>query len=449
MRSNPTDKTPIASTRATKNLAGTARIPGDKSISHRALILGAAATGSSEISGLLEGADVLATAEAMRALGAQINKTEDGYRITGVGPAGFTSPEAPLDFGNAGTGVRLTMGLVAGSGIAADFIGDASLSSRPMGRVMRPLEKMGAQFSAASGDTLPLSVSPAPLIPADITPEVTSAQVKSAILLAALGTTGTTLVREKILTRDHSENMLALFGADIARYEEDGHHVVTLTGPAKLTACRVHVPGDPSSAAFPMVAALLVPGSDVLLENVMLNRQRDGLIRVLREMGGDIAIENERHAAGDTVADLRVRHSSLRAMDVPAEMAPDMIDEYPALAVAAAAAKGTTHMAGLEELRVKESDRLAAIADGLTANGVHVESGADWLAVTGGPVIGGGIVATHHDHRIAMAFLCLGLIAEQPVMIDDAAMIATSFPDFFDLMSDLGARFEREGFAHG
>lgn len=449
MRSNPTDKTPIASARATKGLAGTARIPGDKSISHRALILGAAATGTSEISGLLEGADVLATADAMRALGAQVEKTGSTYRVTGVGPAGFKSPDAPLDFGNAGTGVRLTMGLVAGSGIAADFIGDASLSSRPMGRVMRPLEIMGAQFAAANGDTLPVSVSPAPLIPADITPEVTSAQVKSAILLAALGTKGTTIVREKILTRDHSENMLALFGADIARYEEDGHHVVALTGPAQLTACRVHVPGDPSSAAFPMVAALLVPGSDVRLENVMLNRQRDGLIRVLREMGGNIAIENERQAAGETVADLRVRHSSLHAINVSAEMAPDMIDEYPALAVAAAAAEGTTHMAGLEELRVKESDRLAAIADGLKANGVALESGADWLAVTGGPVAGGGTVATHHDHRIAMAFLCLGLIADTPVAIDDAAMIATSFPDFFDLMSDLGARFEREGFAHG
>ena len=442
MSSDPISQNPASSARAMHGLSGRARLPGDKSISHRALILGASATGITEIHGLLEGADVLASAQAMRTLGAQIEKRDAVYHVTGVGPAGFKSPDAPLDFGNAGTGVRLVMGLVAGSGIAAKCIGDASLSARPMGRVMRPLEKMGAQFAAATGDRLPVEIAPAPLMPADITPDVVSAQVKSAILLAALGTKGTTIVREKILTRDHSENMLALFGADISRHKEDGHHVVALTGPAKLRACQVHVPGDPSSAAFPMIAALLVPGSDVVLENIMLNRQRDGLVRVLRQMGGDISIENERQAAGETVADLRVRHSRLHAIDVAASIAPDMIDEYPALAVAAAAAQGTTHMAGLGELRVKESDRLAAIVAGLKANGVAVDSGEDWLAVTGGTVAGGGTVATHHDHRIAMAFLCLGLIAEQPVMIDDAAMIATSFPDFFSLMAGLGARFE-------
>lgn len=442
MSSDAANQRAASAKKAPQGLSGRVRLPGDKSISHRALILGALATGTSEISGLLEGADVLATADAMRALGARVEKTGATYRVTGLGPGGFKTPDAPLDFGNAGTGVRLAMGLVAGGGVSARFVGDASLSTRPMGRVMRPLEKMGAQFSAAAGDTLPLHVTPAPLIPADITPDVVSAQVKSAILLAALGTKGTTIVREKVLTRDHSENMLALFGADISRYEEDGHHVVALTGPAKLTACPINVPGDPSSAAFPIVAALLVPGSDVVLENIMLNRQRDGLIRVLRDMGGDIALENQRQAAGETVADLRVRHSRLNAIEVPAAIAPDMIDEYPALAVAAAAADGTTHMAGLGELRVKESDRLAAMAAGLKANGVVVDSGDDWLAVRGGPVTGGGTVATHHDHRIAMAFLCLGLIADTPVTIDDAAMIATSFPDFFSLMRDLGAGFE-------
>lgn len=431
-----------ATRRAQTKLSGRARLPGDKSISHRAFMLGAIATGTTEIHGLLEGADVLATGAAMQALGAKIVKQGDVYHVTGTGAAGFQSPAAPLDFGNAGTGVRLVMGLAAGAGIAADFIGDASLSGRPMGRVMRPLEEMGAQLTASEGDTLPVHLAPAPLIPADITPAVTSAQVKSAILLAALGTSGTTRVREKILTRDHSENMLALFGADIARYEEDGHHVVALTGPASLTAARIDVPGDPSSAAFPIIAALSVPGSDVVLENMMLNRQRDGLIRVLRDMGGNIDMLNTRQAAGETVADLRVRHSPLRGINVPAAIAPDMIDEYPALAVAAAIADGTTHMAGLAELRVKESDRLAAMATGLAANGVAVESGDDWLAVTGGPVTGGGTVATHHDHRIAMAFLCLGLTAETPVMIDDAAMIATSFPDFFALMRSLGVAFD-------
>lgn len=409
-------------------------------------MLGAAASGETRIEGLLEGDDVLATAAAMRALGAHIDKREDGsFCVRGVGAAGFHSPETALDFGNAGTGARLVMGLVAGSQIAAQFIGDASLSARPMGRVIRVLEKMGAQISATDGDYLPLQIHAAPLIPADITPDVTSAQVKSAILLAALNTPGTTYVREKILTRDHSENMLALFGASLERFEEDAHHIVALHGPAQLTGCTLSVPGDPSSAAFPMIAALMVPGSDVVLENIMLNRQRDGLVRVLRDMGADISLMNERHAAGERVADLRIRHSHLRGIEVPAAVAPDMIDEYPALAVAAAAAQGTTHMAGLAELRVKESDRLAAIVDGLQANGVAVESGPDWLRVTGGVVPGGGTVATHHDHRIAMSFLCLGLIGETAIEIDDTQMIATSFPNFFDLMARLNVEFDHVG----
>lgn len=428
--------------RAPAPLNGTVRVPGDKSISHRALILGAAAQGETRIDGLLEGADVLATADAMRALGAEITKTESGsYKVKGCGAGGFSSPETALDFGNAGTGARLVMGLVAGAQIEAQIIGDASLSSRPMGRVMRVLEKMGAQITASEGDTLPLSVSPAPLIPADITPDVVSAQVKSAILLAALGTSGKTIIRERILTRDHSENMLALFGANIERYEEAAHHVAALTGPAQLKGCEISVPGDPSSAAFPIIAALIVPGSDIVLENIMLNRQRDGLIRVLREMGGDITLLNQRSAAGEQVADLRVRHAPLHGIEVSGDIAPDMIDEYPALAVAASVAEGVTHMAGLAELRVKESDRLAAIANGLKANGVTLESGDDWLKVTGGTVKGGGLVQTHHDHRIAMAFLCLGLAAENPVEIDDAAMIATSFPSFFELMAKLNVEF--------
>jgi 3-phosphoshikimate 1-carboxyvinyltransferase len=428
--------------RAPAPLNGTVRVPGDKSISHRALILGAAAQGETRIDGLLEGADVLATADAMRALGAEITKTESGtYKVKGCGAGGFSSPETALDFGNAGTGARLVMGLVAGAQIEAQIIGDASLSSRPMGRVMRVLEKMGAQITASEGDTLPLSVSPAPLIPADITPDVVSAQVKSAILLAALGTSGKTIIRERILTRDHSENMLALFGANIERYEEAAHHVAALTGPAQLKGCEISVPGDPSSAAFPIIAALIVPGSDIVLENIMLNRQRDGLIRVLREMGGDITLLNQRSAAGEQVADLRVRHAPLHGIEVSGDIAPDMIDEYPALAVAASVAEGVTHMAGLAELRVKESDRLAAIANGLKANGVTLESGDDWLKVTGGTFKGGGLVQTHHDHRIAMAFLCLGLAAENPVEIDDAAMIATSFPSFFELMAKLNVEF--------
>jgi len=431
-------------------------MPGDKSISHRAIILASIATGTSHVKGLLEGDDVLATIAAMRAMGASIDKQdkqdEQGdavWRIKGVGPMGLTAPTAPLDFGNAGTGVRLVMGLVAGAGIDARFSGDASLSARPMGRVLDPLRQMGAQADALMADDgaqrLPVHIKAAYLMPANITPNVASAQVKSAILLAALGTMGTTSVREKIATRGHTETMLELFGAAISTQQQDGYHVVTLnnqTGPGALRALDLDVPGDPSSAAFPMVAALSVPGSDVVLENIMLNRQRDGLIRVLRQMGADIEMLNPRQASGESCADLRVKYSKLKAIEVGADIAPDMIDEYPALAIAAAAAEGTTHMTGLAELRVKESDRLAAIEAGLKANGVAVEAGADWLKVTGGPIKGGGLVATHHDHRIAMAFLCLGLSAEAPVSIDDSTMIATSFPTFFALMADLGAEID-------
>jgi 3-phosphoshikimate 1-carboxyvinyltransferase len=430
-------------------LSGTVRVPGDKSISHRALMLASIATGTSKISGLLEGADVMATMRAMQAFGAHIEQDSQGdWQVTGVGPMGLSSPDAPLDFGNAGTGVRLVMGLVAGAGIGAEFIGDASLSIRPMARILDPLRAMGAQAEAENG-CLPVTLKPAALHPAILTPNIASAQVKSAILLAALGVEGTTIVREKIATRGHSETMLRVMGADIQVCEQDGYSQVSLhneNGPTKLKATDLHVPGDPSSAAFPLIAALTVPGSDVVLENVMLNRQRDGLIRVLRDMGGMIDMTHQRQASGETVADLRVRYSPLKAVTVAPETAPDMIDEFPALAVAAAAADGTTHMQGLAELRVKESDRLAAMEAGLKANGVQVEAGPDWLRVTGaalgGPVIGGGTVKTHHDHRIAMAFLCLGLIADKPVTVDDRTMIATSFPEFFKLMADLGAQID-------
>ena len=435
----------LAQARRAEALSGTVRVPGDKSISHRALMLAAIATGTSKISGLLEGADVLATMRAMQALGAHIEQDENAdWQVTGVGPMGLSAPNAPLDFGNAGTGVRLVMGLVAGAAIGARFIGDASLSTRPMERILQPLRAMGAQAQATNG-CLPVTIEPAALMPAVITPDIASAQVKSAILLAALGVAGTTIVREKIATRGHSETMLRLMGADIRVQEKDGYSEVSLhneNGPTKLKATDLHVPGDPSSAAFPLVAALTVPGSDVVLENIMLNRQRDGLIRVLRAMGGDIAVTNQRQASGEIMADLRVQYGPLKAVNVAPETAPDMIDEFPALAIAAAAAEGTSHMAGLAELRVKESDRLAAMQAGLKANGVQVQAGDDWLRVTGGPIAGGARVKTHHDHRIAMAFLCLGLIAEQPVTVDDRTMIATSFPQFFDLMRDLGAHID-------
>lgn len=437
---------PATATRANAPLAGHVVIPGDKSISHRALMLAALATGTSRLRGLLEGDDVLATAAAMQACGADITRTPEGdWLVTGCGSQGLRAPLAALDFGNSGTGVRLAMGLLAGSGVGATFTGDASLSARPMGRIMSPLSEMGVAFTSEEGGRLPVSMSPpVPLMPVDITPEVASAQVKSAILLAGLGAPGTTIVRETHITRDHSENMLQLFGAQIERVMDGAQHRVTLHGPARLRACDMDIPGDPSSAAFPMVAALIVPGSDVVLENVMLNKQRDGLIRVLRDMGGQIELLNPRQQAGEAIADLHVRYSPLTGIDVPAELAPSMIDEYPILAMAAACAQGTTKMNGLAELRVKETDRLAAVADGLASNSVHFEAGADWLSVTGGAVPGGGMVETRHDHRIAMSFLTLGLTAQAPVQIDDSAMIATSFPAFFELMASLGASFTHD-----
>jgi 3-phosphoshikimate 1-carboxyvinyltransferase len=424
-------------------LTGRIRVPGDKSISHRALILGALAVGTTRISGLLEGEDVLNTAQAMRALGARVERTGVGaWSVEGVGVAGFAQPATTLDFGNSGTGCRLVMGAVAGCPITATFDGDASLRKRPMRRILDPVALMGARvMTAAEGGRLPIALAGArdPLPIVYRTP-VPSAQIKSAVLLAGLAAPGTTIVIETEASRDHTELMLRHFGAAVVSELEGGHgRKISLTGQPELVPAAVAVPADPSSAAFPMVAALIVPGSDVFLPDVMTNPLRTGLIATLREMGAAIEEDELRHDGGEAMAGFRVRHSALRGVEVPAERAPAMIDEYPILAVAAACAEGTTVMRGLKELRVKESDRLAATADMLRVNGIEVEISGDDLAVRGhGRPRGGGVVATHMDHRIAMAALVLGLAADQPVQVDDAGFIATSFPGFADLMRGLG-----------
>ena len=430
-------------------LTGQVRAPGDKSISHRALIMGALASGVSEITGLLEGEDILATAEAMRAFGANIERIATGHwRITGCGADGFTTPAAPIDFGNAGTGARLIMGAAAPFNLGIDYQGDESLSSRPMGRVLTPLRDMGVDFKTKN-DKLPLSQikrgrrpADGALAPISFTPEHASAQVKSCILLAGLGTKGTTEVYEKRLTRDHTENMLEAFGVKPARKTVGEGQKVSVSGPAALTAANINVPGDPSSAAFLIAAALMVPGSDIVIENVMMNPTRTGLFEVLTEMGAFIRTDNFKRSGGETIADIHVKHSKLFGIDVPAARVPSMVDEYPVLAVIAASAKGTTRLHGLAELRVKESDRLSATQQLLALNGVDAGIDGDSLIIHGGPVAGGGLVPTHHDHRIAMSALILGLGAESPVSIDDASMINTSFPTFFELMDAIGAPME-------
>ncbi|QDL99905.1 3-phosphoshikimate 1-carboxyvinyltransferase [Rhodopseudomonas palustris] len=427
-------------------LRGTARVPGDKSISHRALILGALAVGETRISGLLEGEDVLNTAKAMRALGAKVERTGDcEWCVHGVGVAGFATPEGPLDFGNSGTGCRLAMGAVAGSPVLATFDGDASLRSRPMRRIVDPLELMGAKVvSSSDGGRLPLTLQGArdPLPILYRTP-VPSAQIKSAVLLAGLSAPGITTVIEAEASRDHTELMLQHFGATVVTEPEGAHgRKISLTGQPELRGAPVVVPADPSSAAFPMVAALVVPGSDIELTDVMTNPLRTGLITTLREMGASIEDSDVRGDAGEPMARFRVRGSKLRGVEVPPERAPSMIDEYLVLAVAAAFAEGTTVMRGLHELRVKESDRLDATAAMLRVNGVAVEIAGDDLIVEGkGHVPGGGVVATHMDHRIAMSALVMGLAAGRPVTVDDTAFIATSFPDFIPMMQRLGAEF--------
>ncbi|MGY3531646.1 3-phosphoshikimate 1-carboxyvinyltransferase [Bradyrhizobium sp. USDA 4452] len=437
--------TPLES-RACGPLAGKVRVPGDKSISHRALILGALSVGETRISGLLEGEDVLNTAKSMRALGARVERTAPfAWSVAGVGVGGFAQPSAPLDFGNSGTGCRLVMGAVAGCPIAAVFDGDASLRSRPMRRILDPLELMGARTSdVREGGRLPLTLHGARYpVPIVYKTPVASAQIKSAVLLAGLSAPGITTVIEQEASRDHTELMLKHFGAEISSEKEGSHgRRISLNGEPELHGAEVVVPADPSSASFPIVAALIVEGSDVVFSDVMTNPLRTGLFTTLREMGASIDESDVRGDAGEPMAQLRVRASKLKGVEVPPERAPSMIDEYLVLAVAAAFAEGTTIMRGLQELRVKESDRLEATADMLRVNGVKVEVSGDDLIVEGrGHVPGGGLVATHMDHRIAMSALVMGCASDRPVKIDDTAFIATSFPDFIPMMRALGADF--------
>jgi 3-phosphoshikimate 1-carboxyvinyltransferase len=436
-------KTPLAARRSGP-LKGCVRVPGDKSISHRALIFGALAVGETRISGLLEGDDVLNTGNAMQALGATVERAGPGaWRVQGVGVGGFRAPADALDFGNSGTGCRLMLGAVAGCPISAVFDGDASLRRRPMQRILDPITLMGARtVSAAEGGRLPIRLEGArDPIPILYRTPVPSAQIKSAVLLAGLAAPGETTVIETQASRDHTERLLEHFGARITVAPEGPHgRRITLTGEPELNPAPVVVPADPSSAAFPMVAALIVPGSEVIITEVMTNPLRTGLITTLHEMGARIETLDVRGDAGEAMADFRVRASGLRGVDVPAARAPSMIDEYPILAVAAAFAHGTTIMRGLKELRVKESDRLAAVAEGLRSNGVAVEIDGDDLIVHGsGTVAGGGEVATHMDHRIAMSFLTMGLASEKPVGVDDSSFIATSFPGFVAMLRGLGA----------
>jgi 3-phosphoshikimate 1-carboxyvinyltransferase len=429
--------------RRTGALQGVAAMPGDKSISHRALILGALAIGETRISGLLEAEDVLNTAEAMRRFGAIVTRDGEGaWRVSGVGVGGLGAPADVLDFGNSGTGSRLVMGMMATTPITAVFTGDASLRRRPMGRVLEPLTRFGASYTAREGGLMPLTLrGAADAMPIDHKVAVASAQVKSALLLAALNAPGRSRISQSALTRDHTEKMLKAFGAEISVEPLDDGEAVTINGEAELKATPVDVPRDPSSSAFPLVAALIVPDSEITIPGVLLNGRRIGLIETLQEMGGNIRIVNARESGGEDVGDLIVRHSQLHGVEVPPERAPSMIDEYPVLAIAASFAEGQTIMRGLEELRVKESDRLSAVAAGLKACGVAHEELPDGLIVEGGEMRGGATIATHMDHRIAMSFLVAGLASREPITVDDISMIATSFPEFKMLMRTLGADF--------
>ncbi|MBM3543157.1 MAG: 3-phosphoshikimate 1-carboxyvinyltransferase [Alphaproteobacteria bacterium] len=436
---------PLTATRS-QPLTGRVRVPGDKSISHRALILAALASGTSRIEGLLEADDITATAKALAALGAEVARSNGAFEVRGQGVGGLFAHQARLDFGNSGTGSRLMLGVVAGHDMVAEFTGDSSLCRRPMHRVLAPLATMGLRTNAASAEeaTLPLTVSGTrDLIPIVYELPVPSAQVKSAILLAGLHAPGRTSVVETLPTRDHTERMLGQFGAEISVEEtEEGGRVVTVGGDAELGGFKLKIPGDPSSAAFLVAAATICPGSEIVIEGVLLNPTRIGFLETLREMGADIEVLNLDEAGGEQVGDLRVRGAPLRATRVPPGRAPSMIDEYPILACVAAFAEGETRMEGLAELKVKESDRLSAIATGLAACGVAARIEGDDLIVEGsGEVKGGGMVETHMDHRIAMAFLVLGLGAREPVTVDDTRMIATSFPGFAELLTKLGAQF--------
>ncbi len=421
-------------------LRGRLRVPGDKSISHRALMFSALAVGRSRIAGLLQGEDVLATAAALSAMGSTIARDGEDWIVDGVGVGGFLQPRGALEMGNSGTSTRLLMGLVASQAITAVFTGDASLSRRPMGRVIEPLSQMGARFEPSPGGTLPLLMEGIePAVPIAYRLPVASAQVKSAVLLAGINTPGITTVIEPVATRDHTERMLAGFGAKLEVGEESGARVVRIHGPCDLSPCDVTVPGDPSSAAFFAVAATIVPGSDLVIENVGLNPTRAGLFTVLRQMGANIEELDRREVGGEPVADLRVRHAPLTGVEVDPALAPSMIDEFPVLFVAAALARGRTVTRGLEELRVKESDRLAAMAKALTLAGARVEEREDGLVIdgTGGePCSGGGPIATHLDHRIAMSMAVAGLASRDGVELDDTRPVATSFPAFIHLIEE-------------
>lgn len=436
---------PLTARPPKSGLNGDVRPPGDKSISHRALLLNALGVGHAEVTGLLEGEDVLRTAAALNAMGARIERRDDGvWTVDGVGVQGLAEPEDVLDMGNSGTAARLLAGALAGLDGIACMTGDESLRSRPMQRVIGPLEAMGARFMARSGGRMPLVIHGAKsLTPLEYASPVASAQVKSAILLAGLAAPGETRIVEPAMSRDHTERMLMRMGASISSDPDGSGWGVSLQGQPELTAIDVDVPADPSSAAFPLVAALITPGSDVRLRHICLNPARAGLIATLQEMGGDIVLESERDVGGEPVADLHVRGSSLKGVTVPPERAPSMIDEYPILSVAAAVAEGETRMLGIHELRVKETDRIAAMATGLAAAGVRVNADDDSMTVAGGgKAPGGAIVAAELDHRIAMSFLVLSLVSDAPIVVDDAAPIATSFPTFVDLMRGLGVVFE-------
>lgn len=433
-------------------LRGALSVPGDKSISHRALIFGALAIGTTRISGLLESEDVINTAKALQALGVDIERDGATWVVKGCGIGGLQNPACPLDFGNSGTGVRLMMGVIGGNDVRADCIGDASLSRRPMGRVLDPLRQMGIATEPVDGKTLPLTVvGSRAVIPVEYKVPVPSAQVKSAVMLAGLHAIGETTVIETAPTRDHTERMLRFFGVDV-RVEDAGDGVRRITVPGRPTfnGREVQVPADPSSAAFLAAAAAIVPGSDVTITGVLMNETRTGFYTTLQEMGADLTWQNQREGGGEPIGDIRLRGGALKGVHVPAERAPVMIDEYPVLACVAAFADGETVMDGLEELRVKESDRLAATAAGLTANGVAATVAGDTLTVQGmAAVPGGGVVETHLDHRLAMAFLVLGLGAQAPVTVDDGRVIATSFPQFVDLMRGIGAQIATEPGAGG
>ncbi|CUJ87449.1 3-phosphoshikimate 1-carboxyvinyltransferase [Shimia thalassica] len=442
--------TPIPMTsRACGPLTGEANVPGDKSISHRSLILGAMAVGETRIFGLLEGEDVLDTAKAMQAFGAEVTNHGDGeWSVQGVGVGGFAEPDGVIDCGNSGTGVRLIMGAMATSGITVTFTGDASLNKRPMARVTDPIALFGAQSVGRSGGRLPMTiVGASDPVPVRYNVPMPSAQVKSAVLLAGLNAPGQTVVIEKEATRDHTERMLTGFGAEVSVETTDEGRVITLTGQPELKPQTITVPRDPSSAAFPVCAAIITPGSDVLVPNIGLNPTRAGLFTTLREMGADLVYENEREEGGEPVADLRARFSpDLKGIEVDPARAASMIDEYPVLSVVACFAQGDTVMKGVKELRVKESDRIDAMATGLRLNGVEVDEGEDWWIVHGrghGNVAGGGTCESHLDHRIAMSFMVMGMATNAPVSVDDGGPIATSFPVFEPLMEALGAKIER------